>query len=984
MKKGVLITTAGVFLLFFFCSMAFVSLVSAASKDVGYILLNSRSANPQIISVFNEFNLTYDLLLDSKASTWKNSLSNYRFLFIDDVRLNNARSLAIYNYPSVIMNKYYGPNWGLTDRDGISQMTSTSPLTVKLVDNGFSQVYTDSRTGLGGSFIPLYYLSDENRVSGTSIARSFEGGGDSYNTPIEYGNVIEGVPAGTLLENGKTSQANMCFFGIAKTKYWTDDARELFKDCVGYVGVKCSNDSDCPSQPEGNRYCYDNDVYQNIAQFHCENPGTVKSQCVNGAAPEMKEDCDDHNASTEDICAQTLNNAACQHKLIRCFDDGDCPGAFYDNPFCSDSKSLSINYTYFTCENKGTSNSSCNKNKITQLNQTCLISCLNNGCVECYKDSDCDDDNRNTEDKCIGYKCRHNPIICFADTDCGINSLSDIFCASNGRDILKSWLNFTCLDNGTSSSSCINRSGTYNMQTCPNSCSFGQCIRCSNDFDCDDHDSYTLDICLKPGSPQSSCENTPINCFNDSDCSDFSGLARDDYCENDDVFIVQKTATCLYNGTVMSNCFKQSSTVLKRDCGESYCENYSGDYCKDNNDLYKLRTCYDKGCDPSFNGCFNFSRFEEAKSRECEYGCSGNSCNPQCTLTDLSRCGSASSYIMCSGKNLINVTFVPACKNGTCGMNNTNYTIRNCLIGCENNACLPEIHDVGILNSIGVNGISILLNNSDVFGDILKGAQYKIRFETRNNGNFTENLTFSTSSLCFSWTPTKRDDLNPGEITSRTSLLLTFNCLGNQNIATTANLTTAIDENPLDNIRTRQFKVVECLENSHCGSSTSYLNCSGSNVVNITAIPTCSNGLCINNGTSNSTVEDCGDDSYSNYGANYCKNNAVYKNRTFFDKGCLSNSCFANSVFQEVNVENCTDVCENGICGKITCHNNSECGTDVFIGLPFCSDSKTIGQNYITFTCVNPGKINSYCTNSTINKNVGSCLFGCSNGGCTC
>jgi len=48
----------------------------------------------------------------------------------------------------------------------------------------------------------------------------------------------------------------------------------------------------------------------------------------------------------------------------------------------------------------------------------------------------------------------------------------------------------------------------------------------------------------------------------------------------------------------------------------------------------------------------------------------------------------------------------------------------------------------------------------------------------------------------------------------------------------------------------------------------------------------------------------------------------------------------------------------------IKCKINSDCGTNVFIGNPFCSSGNAF-QNYITYTCNNPGINSSYCSNAT-------------------
>jgi len=56
----------------------------------------------------------------------------------------------------------------------------------------------------------------------------------------------------------------------------------------------------------------------------------------------------------------------------------------------------------------------------------CLLKCADGACVNviCSSDADCNDNNRNTEDKCINpgtanSRCTHTPIACFVDSDCG-------------------------------------------------------------------------------------------------------------------------------------------------------------------------------------------------------------------------------------------------------------------------------------------------------------------------------------------------------------------------------------------------------------------------------------------------------------------------------------------------------------------------------------------------------------------------------------
>jgi len=162
-KKGVFI------IVLFLISITLVSSVYAA--DVAYILKDDRFVKDEILDVFSELGLTVEVIEDTKIMT--KNLNNYQLVFVDNAILRRTKNLPIYNYPAVIMNDRYGEEWGLTDDDGISQLASTTPLEVKLVDNGVRQVYTEAMFPSGVA-IPYDYLSDENKAPGfTGIARNF-------------------------------------------------------------------------------------------------------------------------------------------------------------------------------------------------------------------------------------------------------------------------------------------------------------------------------------------------------------------------------------------------------------------------------------------------------------------------------------------------------------------------------------------------------------------------------------------------------------------------------------------------------------------------------------------------------------------------------------------------------------------------------------------------------------------------------------------
>src|SRR5579863_1096342 len=46
------------------------------------------------------------------------------------------------------------------------------------------------------------------------------------------------------------------------------------------------------------------------------------------------------------------------------------------------------------------------------------------------------------------------------------------------------------------------------------------------------------------------------------------------------------------------------------------------------------------------------------------------------------------------------------------------------------------------------------------------------------------------------------------------------------------------------------------------------------------------------------------------------------------------------------------------------CNTDADCGVNGFTGAPFCQDGN-VYQNYITYTCNNPGTLSSSCSDAT-------------------
>lgn len=209
--------------------------------------------------------------------------------------------------------------------------------------------------------------------------------------------------------------------------------------------------------------------------------------------------------------------------------------------------------------------------------------------------------------------------------------------------------------------------------------------------------------------------------------------------------------------------------------------------------------------------------------------------------------------------------------------------------------------------------------------------------------------------------------------------------------------------------------VVNCSSNSECGISgfTDGLICQNNNVFgnyitytcnnagqqssycsNSTAVQldhncltnqVCNNGACNNQNIICTTITDCGTNGY--VGALFCQNGNVFQNFTTYsciNPGTAQSYC--NNFTAPLLKQTCSSgqTCSNGVCvtSSINCTSKTDCGRDSYVGEKFC-DNDNVFQDYRTFTCNNPGTVNSYCSNNIISKLLDECSRDCSDGECT-
>jgi len=106
-----------------------------------------------------------------------------------------------------------------------------------------------------------------------------------------------------------------------------------------------------------------------------------------------------------------------------------------------------------------------------------------------------------------------------------------------------------------------------------------------------------------------------------------------------------------------------------------------------------------------------------------------------------------------------------------------------------------------------------------------------------------------------------------------------------------------------------------------------------------------------------------------------------------FTKKCVGNAIywFDSCGKQEDLVQTCgaNQICRNAQCLTIACSTKSDCGTDGYINQPYCRGN-SVYQDYVTYTCHNPGTTSSYCSSSTTARLIQTCSTNqqCMNGRC--
>jgi len=202
------------------------NLLPIESTRVAYLYRDFFRVDPNIVTAFNQLGYEVEYI---RESTLPKNLSIYKFVFIGDEIFLKSNLIDVSNLRTVTVNYHNIEDWGLSDRDGASQLGSTRPLSVM---QGGTEIPVYTSALLHGRVAVQYYFVDShNTVQGfTQVATTrTSSSGNNFGDVIFYGH------PGMTLGNGKILHQDICYFGIVKSSFWTQGARNLFRDCVNFV-----------------------------------------------------------------------------------------------------------------------------------------------------------------------------------------------------------------------------------------------------------------------------------------------------------------------------------------------------------------------------------------------------------------------------------------------------------------------------------------------------------------------------------------------------------------------------------------------------------------------------------------------------------------------------------------------------------------------------------------------------------------------------
>jgi len=353
--------------------------------------------------------------------------------------------------------------------------------------------------------IPISVVPPFNRTTITTLVlrkgnvnqaysdRIFAEGGSGYQWSIISGSLPSGlvINSATGEISGTPTLVGNYNFTVRVNGGSTSDSKSLSINIINESAelTICNSNTDCGSDTFTGFICGNgNSINRTYINYTCINPGTENSRCVSATSSYFYQNCSS---------GQTCSNGACVN--VACSLNSQCGTNFNSSNYCSENQ-VRVNATTFTCNNPGTSGSTCINTTNSLLIQTCP-------------------NDVNSSNFC---RTANLSVVYYNSTDWGCSSGS---CSSS---LITNQIKQVCSSNQT----CSN--GACVPVTCSSNSSCGTNRFIGNRF-CNLgnlYQNFTNYNCINPGLPNSSCNVTITSLLNQTCLNDFNST---NYCMNGNV-----------------------------------------------------------------------------------------------------------------------------------------------------------------------------------------------------------------------------------------------------------------------------------------------------------------------------------------------------------------------------------------------------------------------------------------------------------------
>ncbi len=203
-------------------SIAILSVINfVLAADVAYIS-KYKNYDAVIVDVFEELGFNVSVIMDDDIPN--TDFDEFKFIFLGDGKMMHVMHIPN-NVPIIIANHFHAQNFGLIERGNLMKVAANGILKVMIGDETI-EAYDQSSAQIGSVALPYYYIPDKFKTDQfIGVARAVPGSRMEGGNVVAYGN-----------------NSKKCFFGVMETKYWTDDIKELFAECVNHVSTILEHD----------------------------------------------------------------------------------------------------------------------------------------------------------------------------------------------------------------------------------------------------------------------------------------------------------------------------------------------------------------------------------------------------------------------------------------------------------------------------------------------------------------------------------------------------------------------------------------------------------------------------------------------------------------------------------------------------------------------------------------------------------------------